>query len=184
MDRDEAIGWLRENHPGPRGLHTAPHYSAEGPMLFYGGTFSNFVGPSIWTQRPLDGALVEYPTVEHWFAANKANHNMALHEAIRKAAHPGVAKGMGRQIRMTEAMVQDWDERKYQVMLDGLMRKFAHGTTTALFLLSSGHRYIAEVSPTDAVWGIWNPEDRDWTGLNLLGMALMEVRAHLPPPGA
>jgi hypothetical protein len=54
------------------------------------------------------------------------------------------------------------------------------------YLLGTGDRVLVEASPVDSVWGIGlaaadekalNP--RTWRGLNLLGFALMDVRARL-----
>ncbi|WP_444942547.1 NADAR domain-containing protein [Microbulbifer sp. ZKSA004] len=54
------------------------------------------------------------------------------------------------------------------------------------FLLNTEDRVLVEASPVDRIWGIGLAQDNsasenpnDWKGLNLLGFALMEVRARL-----
>jgi ribA/ribD-fused uncharacterized protein len=51
------------------------------------------------------------------------------------------------------------------------------------FLLGTGDRVLVEASPVDKIWGISLAADHPdatfsekWPGLNLLGIALMEVR--------
>jgi ribA/ribD-fused uncharacterized protein len=53
--------------------------------------------------------------------------------------------------------------------------------------VGSRGRVLVEASPLDRVWGIGLAEDDEranrpsqWPGLNLLGFALMDVRAALP----
>jgi predicted NAD-dependent protein-ADP-ribosyltransferase YbiA (DUF1768 family) len=63
-------------------------------------------------------------------------------------------------------------------MLRGLRKKFSCLPYYDL-LLNTGEQFIYEASPTDAIWGLWNPDTSIWTGLNLLGKALMQVRQAL-----
>jgi ribA/ribD-fused uncharacterized protein len=151
------------------------HYSndEDEPLLFYGGPFSNFVGPFMLLEHPWNGMPARYETVEHWFQANKAKH-ADQHEQVRQAFNPGKAKAIGQKVDMWT----NWDEVKYGVMLMGIREKFA-SEKWARILLSTGDRYIAEDSPTDAIWGIFNSEKDDFSGKNLLGLALMQVRAEL-----
>jgi hypothetical protein len=66
-------------------------------------------------------------------------------------------------------------------------------TQHSFFLIGLTEDVIAKASPRDTIWGIGlgaaNPAARDprrWRGENLLGFALMEVRARLRagPAGA
>jgi len=143
------------------------------PLLFYGGPFSNFVGDHMMIEHPWTGIEARYETVEHWFQANKAN-NPAEHEEVRMAFTPGKAKEIGQRV----SIWSNWDSIKYDVMLRGLRHKFDSDRWRKV-LLSTGDRYIAEDSPTDAIWGIYNPELDDFSGMNLLGLALMQLRDEL-----
>lgn len=69
-----------------------------------------------------------------------------------------------------------WREyHRYRVMLDGLRLKFALRELAAL-LERTGERWLAEDSPSDFEWGCRNAQG-GYTGLNLLGRAIMRVRA-------
>jgi ribA/ribD-fused uncharacterized protein len=168
------------------------HYSRdpEEALFFYGGPLSNFVSAGgsgvfvtadhFWTLRrpwsaPVPEAITygaQYRTVEHFYQASKAQ-SYEDHENVRAAPDPYEAKHRGRQV----AMRPDWDEVRYTYMLIGLRAKFEDEGLRG-FLLGTGDRYIAEDSPTDDVWGIRDKQG-GLTGQNLLGEALMEVRAEL-----
>jgi len=64
--------------------------------------------------------------------------------------------------------------------------KFSQNPALASYLLNTGDRVLVEASPVDAIWGIGLAADdvratdpARWQGLNLLGFALMQVRARL-----
>ena len=135
---------------------------------FYGGPFSNFVGPAFVLPHPWDeGRTFKYKTVEHYFQAMKAT-SQGAHDFIAYSSGPYVAKRRGRSTELRA----DWEDVKYDVMLTGLREKFKNGTYAA-FLLDTGDSILREDSPTDFVWGYRNG------GLNLLGKALMQVREEL-----
>ncbi len=70
--------------------------------------------------------------------------------------------------------------------MKGNVAKFSQSNTLREFLLGTGSAVLVEASPVDAIWGIGMAADdprasdpRQWTGLNLLGFALMAVRDRL-----
>ena len=70
--------------------------------------------------------------------------------------------------------------------MQGNLLKFSQNPKLKDFLLATSNRVLAEASPRDTIWGIGLDEkDKDaqnpykWRGLNLLGFALMKVRAKL-----
>lgn len=159
-----------------------PHYSEADhhPVLFYGGPFSNFVGGPFaidfvpcWETRQHDDPArqIGFQTIEHFYQAMKA---VDVGEYLRIAEEPNTweAKKLGNRCKLRP----DWEEVKYQIMIDGLRAKFAIPEFCDA-LQDTGYRYIAEDSPTDAQWGLWNKTTKTWTGRNLLGLALMQVRA-------
>jgi ribA/ribD-fused uncharacterized protein len=135
------------------------------PYDFYGGPFSNFADSTIFVD--VGFGMKSYPTVEHAFQAAKAT-TPEDHENVRTAPGPSFAKRIGREITLRD----DWEEVKYDVMLDCLRAKFALPSFKGR-LLSTGTRELREDSPTDFVWGYRNG------GQNLLGKALMQVREEL-----
>ena len=68
----------------------------------------------------------------------------------------------------------------------GNTAKFAQNPDLEEWLIGTGDVVLVEASPVDTIWGIGLAADdkraldpRTWRGLNLLGFALMKVRAKL-----
>ena len=141
---------------------------------------SNFGDAPFWAPGPFDDNLLLFASSEHYFIAHKTlNH--ADFEWIRTAPRPGIAKRRGsfngengRRITLRD----NWNNyHRYHVMLRALHYKFALPRYHEL-LLSTGHRYLAEDSPTDFEWGC-RDSNGGYTGKNLLGRALMRVRQEI-----
>jgi N-glycosidase YbiA len=116
----------------------------------------------------IDGST--YPTVEHWFQAEKALH-AADRDRIRAAATPAEAKRLGRSV----AMVDDWPTRRVEVMRRGLAAKFALESEPGRLLLATGHATLVEGNDWgDQLWGVSGGRGR-----NLLGTLLTERRGVL-----
>jgi len=105
-------------------------------------------------------------------------------ERIRAAPHPGAAKALGRQVRGFDE--QRWAERRFSLVVTGNLAKFGQHPELRDFLLGTGSTILVEASPLDRIWGSGLTVDdehaaspADWSGLNLLGFALMEVRRQL-----
>ena len=102
-----------------------------------------------------------------------------------KIAHcesPGECKRLGRQVKPYDDKL--WAERRYDIMVAILECKFSQNGDIGAMLKETGDAVIAEASPTDRVWGIGISLECayrgvPWRGDNLLGKALMEVRARL-----
>jgi hypothetical protein len=100
------------------------------------------------------------------------------------APHPGEAKKLGRVVQNFDNT--HWEETRFDIIVRGNMAKFSQNEALKTFLLSSKNRILVEASPYDSIWGIGVTEDdpkahkpEQWPGLNLLGFALMAVRARL-----
>jgi ribA/ribD-fused uncharacterized protein len=100
---------------------------------------------------------------------------------ILDAPSPGTAKALGRAIHGYNEEL--WMANRYRIVLEGNIAKFGQNPDLLAYLLSTAGRILVEASPTDRVWGIglaaddrraWQPSQ--WSGLNLLGFALMDVR--------
>jgi ribA/ribD-fused uncharacterized protein len=97
---------------------------------------------------------------------------------------PGKAKGAGRRVRGFDE--DTWAAHRYDLVVAANAAKFGRHSALRNFLLGTGERVLVEASPADTIWGIGlsaaQPEVRSpsqWRGLNLLGFALMDVRASL-----
>lgn len=162
-------------------------WDAAGTLYFYGGgtPFSNFaVTPGLrlpegWYGHPRRPALAAVSSVEHYFQACKATSEVDFRWVLDA---PGPASAKRRGGRRGEAgrrisLRPDWEEVKFDVMRVACRGKFARPVARRE-LLATGDRVLVEDSPSDAIWG---GRDRSggYSGRNLLGLVLMEVRAEL-----
>jgi ribA/ribD-fused uncharacterized protein len=136
-------------------------------VLFFGakkydGEFSNFHT----AEFDLDGET--WPSVEHYFMAQKNLEDEGYHKAIRKAKTPAAAKKLGRKVELRDG----WDDIKYDIMFNAVRAKFEQNPGLRSKLLATGDRDIHE-NCRDPWWGGGPnfPEGRDW-----LGQILADVR--------
>lgn len=127
-----------------------------------------------------------YQHVEQYLMAQKAKlfHDAKNYTSILKAQSPKECKGFGRKV--TPFDEETWEANRYRFLLEGVRAKFSQNENLKKELLSTGNCIIAEASPYDDIFGIKLTEDEaesmepeQWPGRNLLGKALMEVRAEL-----
>ncbi|MDB5928301.1 MAG: hypothetical protein JWR60_8 [Polaromonas sp.] len=137
-----------------------PIYFYTRAMPFWG--LSNFSPPGI----EADG--VYWPTVEHYFQAQKFE-DIEIRERIRRALTPKDARSLGQSRAFP--LSRDWDARREGVMLHALRLKFQAPQARAL-LLSTAKRVLVESSPFDYFWAA----GQDGTGQNRLGHLLVQVR--------
>src|SRR6516225_3274565 len=116
---------------------------------------------------PLDGGF--WPTVEHYFQAQKFPAQPAYQEQIRRARSPKDVKALGRSRRVP--LRPDWEEVKDEVMRRALRDKFLAHTELATLLLETRERALIENAPSDYYWGC----GQTGTGQNRLGSLLMEL---------
>ena len=129
---------------------------------------------------------VRYATAEHYMMAEKARlfGDEETRERIVAAAHPSLAKNLGREVQgFTQTT---WEQHRFDIVVQGNIAKFGQNPALKTFLLNTGHRILVEASPMDRIWGIgWSENDpqaqnpEQWRGLNLLGFGLMVVRSRL-----
>lgn len=123
---------------------------------------------------------------EQWMMAAKARlfgDQKAL-AAILAAAEPQVCKSIGRMVR--NYCDERWNEARFDLVVEGNIAKFGQNSPLRDHLLASGDAILVEAAPSDLIWGIGcgrdDPAARDplrWRGRNLLGFALVKVRATL-----
>ena len=166
--------------------------ATESKFLFFWGHQPNKDGSisktcfSQWWLSSFEVDKVIYKTAEHWMMAKKAelfNDNEVLAKIIN-ANSPAEAKKLGREVKNYDDKL--WLANRYEIVKEGNYHKFSQNIDLKTFLLNTKDRVLVEASPVDPIWGIgmasdhkdvMNPEK--WKGLNLLGLALMEVRDEL-----
>ena len=79
-----------------------------------------------------------------------------------------------------------WAAHCREIVTRGNVEKFRQNEALLDFLLSTTGKVLVEASPHDRIWGIGLRQDdprarirAEWQGANLLGFALMDVRAEL-----
>ena len=105
-------------------------------------------------------------------------------QQILESSDPKTAKALGRQVKNFDN--KTWKENCRRLVTEGNVAKFSQNDPLCTFLLSTEDQVLVEASPYDRIWGIGlaakdekvkNPAT--WQGQNLLGFALMDVRATL-----
>ena len=142
------------------------------PLEFYNKVpayreFSNFF-PSAFD---LEGK--RWPTVEHYFQAQKFTANPEYQEEIRAAKTPEKAKTLG--ATQDKPVRADWDTVREDVMKKALKAKFTQNADLKAKLLATGTRALVEANPTDAYWGY----GRTKKGKNRMGILLQQLRDEL-----
>jgi ribA/ribD-fused uncharacterized protein len=155
-------------------------------FAFYGHAQGEASCLSQWACTPFELDGVRYPTSEHYMMAEKARlfGDSERLAAILEAAGPREAKALGRQVVGYDDA--RWGAARVDAVVRGNLAKFGQDPALLAFLLGTGDQVLVEAAPRDTVWGVGlgknNPAIADparWRGRNLLGFALMEVRAQL-----
>lgn len=134
------------------------------------GCFSNFYPCKV----EFDGIV--YQNSE---AAWQAQKTLAKHKRMEFAQMTASnAKRAGRRVTLRE----DWEEVKYNLMVEVLRAKFTQNEELGKVLKSTGDATIVENTTGwhDNLWGSCSCQRCNGiTGQNLLGKALMQVRSEL-----
>jgi ribA/ribD-fused uncharacterized protein len=143
---------------------------------------------SQWWESAFEAGGIRYPTAEHYMMAEKARlfGDDATLARILEAGSPGAAKELGRWV--TNFVEAEWEANRFDIVVRGNVAKFGQNEALRTYLLNTGGQVLVEASPVDPIWGaglatgdprIESPAQ--WPGANLLGFALMKVRAILSP---
>lgn len=114
-----------------------------------------------------------YSTLEHAFQAAKTTDN-GERALIERAQTPGIAKRLGRRVRLRE----DWEEIKLSVMRELLRDKFSDQELKEALIATYPRRLIEGNTWGDRFWGA-EGFGGHWHGENHLGHLLMELREEL-----
>lgn len=141
---------------------------------------------SQWFESSFEVEGNKFSTAEHYMMHAKALlfNDMNAAQRVLLAKTPGEAKAIGREI--THFDESTWLAHRFDIVVKGNLAKFSSTPALMQFLLNTKDRVLVEASPVDKIWGIGLAQDSpvidmptQWKGLNLLGYALMEVRARL-----
>lgn len=128
----------------------------------------------------------KYHNTEQAFMAYKAKffNDDETEYQIWLEKEPSIIKQLGRQVKNFDPVA--WGCVSYGFMVYVNYLKFSQNKELGEQLKATGDRILVEASPSDLIWGcgksLNDPELFDsskWTGKNLLGKALMEVRGKL-----
>lgn len=133
------------------------------------GCFSNFYHNLV----VIDG--VEWPTIEHYFQAQKFPDHPEAREEIRLAKTPKMAKSISFKKYSNIFNAEWWDTIKIDIMYLGLKHKFSCNEELKNILISTKDAILIEYSKKDSYWG----NGGDGSGKNMLGNLLMKLRAEL-----
>lgn len=142
------------------------------------GCFSN------WYHAPFTYAGKEFPTSEHFMMYHKVMifDQKGLGKMILECETPKQAKAIG-ATKFESFDGETWNRICRTVVKRGVSAKFRQHPELREILLGTGHELLAECSPTDRKWGTGTDTEHSdpllWTGQNLLGRILMEVRDEL-----
>ncbi len=135
---------------------------------------SNFyVAPFVWRRQ-------EFQSGEQAFAFAKITFTVPYEDmrknadAVLAARTPKAAKAVGRRANIN---VEEWDKYKVAYMRELTHAKFSGVPGLAGALINTGATMLVEGNTWgDQFWGRTQNPDGLWTGLNVLGVILMEER--------
>lgn len=159
--------------------------STDTMVIFYTNYFSNF-----HKCKFMENGII-FNCTEQYFMyykaltfADKNNTNENIAAKILQTTDPFEIKRLGREVRDYDDGL--WSAIRYGIMLRGNILKYTQNTDLMIKLSSTGNKTLVEASPTDTIWGVGLAEkdplildSNNWTGQNLLGKCLMEVRTRL-----
>lgn len=127
-----------------------------------------------------------YSSIEQYLADKRATvaGNQHLRDKAMAAADPREAKKILNALH-GDPSDEDWARQRKDFLFDGLLAKFQQSKDLKDYLLSTERRILGEAS-RNKTWGIGltltdqgRLDPNNWTGENLLGTTLMEVRERL-----
>ena len=149
-------------------------------IYFFGSIYSQ------WTKSFFIEYNIQFTTAEQYMMYHKALlfDDTEIANQILATNNPKEQKALGRKVKGFDVTV--WDQKKLAIVTQGNYLKFSQNKKFKEQLLSTGLKIFVEGSPYDSVWGVClkysDPlilDEKNWKGQNLLGKALMDVRAKL-----
>ena len=155
------------------------------PILFHGAGEDK--GPYKFldnqAEYPIQINDVKYPTIEHYFQAQKALEfgDDDIHKQIMKTPSAKAVKALGKKVR--NFIKELWDSKRIEIMARGIRAKFVQHPELQKQLIDTGSKQIGEADARDSFWGIGTSSSTElskdplkWKGQNQLGKILMSLR--------
>ncbi|MEZ4381608.1 MAG: NADAR family protein [Nannocystaceae bacterium] len=139
-----------------------------------------------WTRSDFTVDGVDYMCGEQFMMAEKARlfGDAEVRAQILATESPREHKALGRKVRGFDQGT--WERARLDIVVRGNTAKFTQDDALRAALVATGDKIMVEASPLDRIWGVGLRADdprvhdpQQWRGLNLLGEALMQVRAAL-----
>ena len=149
-------------------------------IYFWGSIYSN------WEPCKINYNSLLFESSEHLFMYLKAQYFNDIETAnlILKTSSPSEAKALGRKIKNFDE--DKWIHERENAMYIACYEKFYQNKDLKEKLLLTKDKTLVEGSPYDFIYGVglkWDDklilDEKNWKGLNLLGITLMKVREDL-----
>lgn len=148
-------------------------------IYFWGGIFSQWHPSTILDEK----FLIKANCAEQLMMLYKAAtfKDVETFNKITLTNNPAIQKKLGRQVKNYND--EEWAKVRLDIVTNINYLKFTQNEDLKEILLSSKGYEIVEASPYDCIWGVGLMEDdplildkKNWRGLNLLGLAIMNAR--------
>lgn len=141
---------------------------------------------SNWFESSFKIDNIEFSSMEQYMMYEKAVlfNDMEIASQILELSDVATVKSLGRAVRNYNDVL--WNGVRQIVIYKGLIQKFSQNESLKKQLLETSPHILAECAVNDKIWGIglsMKDENRfnmkKWSGQNLLGFTLMQVRDDL-----
>lgn len=141
---------------------------------------------SNWFESSFKIENIEFSSMEQYMMYEKAVlfNDMEIASQILELSDVATVKSLGRAVRNYNDVL--WNGVRQIVIYKGLIQKFSQNESLKKQLLETSPHILAECAVNDKIWGIglsMKDENRfnmkKWSGQNLLGFTLMQVRNDL-----
>jgi hypothetical protein len=138
---------------------------------------------SNWYKSNFTADGITFNSVEQYMMYQKAItfNDQFIANRILESNNVKAIKALGRKVVHYDE--KTWSDKRFQVVLRGNYFKFKQNPELCQMLKNTGNAILAECAVHDKIWGIglsmsspnrFYPER--WSGQNLLGKALMQIR--------
>ena len=149
--------------------------------IYFFGSYNPF---SNWYKCKFKDSGLEFNCVEQYMMYQKAmlfkDYEIA-NKILNSSYDPKLYKSLGRKVKGFN--IERWDKWKEQIVYTGCYLKFTQNKDLKEKLLNTVGYELVEASPYDKIWGcglfesdVRIKDKSNWTGLNLLGDILTELR--------